>query len=119
MPFLYVPKSTKDLFESQKQFTVVEDTFDILEKSNVILEPISKLIQHYEIPEIIRLVHSLNKNPKVKQIFGWLTISNVLDQRITSYLEHMADLVVTLKDSQYLTVLTKKASGSVSRKVNY
>lgn len=109
IPYLYVPKLNT---------VEIEYDSDIKEKSNIILKPISKISQHYEIPEIIKLIHRIKKNRNVKQIFGWLTISNVLDDRITTYLEHMADLVVTLKDSQYLSVLTKKASGSISKKVS-
>lgn len=93
------------------------ELLDLPERSNVLLATASQLSLEYTIPDIIKLIHSLRQSTKCRQLHMWASVKNISDPKLIPFLEHMADVVVLLKDPKHLSVLTKKITGSVSRKV--
>lgn len=92
---------------------------ELTERSNVLLATASQLNLDYTIPDIVKLIHSLRQSTKCRQLFVWASIKNVSDPKLIPFLEHMADVVVLLKDAKHLSILTKKITGSVTRKVQH
>lgn len=50
-------------------------------------------------------------------MFGWLSVKNVQSEFQIPYLEYLANVVVTLKDSVNLSIVSRKSSGSVTKKL--
>lgn len=105
------------LTETKTNIDIHKELLDLPEKSNVILSTVSCIAVQHTISDLIKLVHSLKQCSKTKQLFAWATVKNISDRKIIPFLEHMADVIVTLEDRKHLTILTKKITGSVSRKV--
>lgn len=105
------------LSEEKLSIDVQKELQKLLEKSNVLLLPLSQLSQEYAIQDIVQLIHNTKKSSNAKQIFLWASTKNILDRKLVPFMEYLADIVVNFKNDKYLTVLTKKISGSVSRKV--
>lgn len=82
-----------------------------------VLLPVSELSQLYHASAIFQLLRALKRNPKIRQIFVWATFSSTSNEVLIPFLEHMANVVITLKDPVNLSVLTKKNGGSVVKKV--
>lgn len=89
------------------------------EKSNVILPPLAVITQQHKLVTVIQAIHTIRSNAKTKQMFVWATVKNIHDKKVIPFVEHMADVIVTLLDKKTLTILTKRSSGSVSKKVTY
>lgn len=87
------------------------------EKSSIVLRAISRLEKIYTVPEIIWLLNGIKRHPKTKQLFVWCSVSNILDKKLIPFIAYMADIVVTLKSENHLTVLAKRSSGSASSRV--
>lgn len=82
-----------------------------------VLLPVAELSHLYHASAIFQLIHAIKRNPKIRQIYVWATVLSISNDVLVPFLEHMANVVVTLKDVVNLSVLTKKSSGSVSKKV--
>lgn len=102
---------------SRSSIDVQKEVQSLKEKTNVLLPPLSRLTQEYPLPDIIQLVHNIRKCSNARQLFLWASVKNIADRKAIPFMEHMADIVVSLKNDKHLSVLTKKSSGSVSRKV--
>lgn len=87
------------------------------EKTNVILAPISKLELDNSITDIVNLVHYLKLNTKVKQIFIWCSTKNIRNVKLIPFLQYMANTEVFFRNESELQVLTKRNTGTVTRKV--
>lgn len=96
-------------------FPLIDDK--LLIDANIILQPISTLLQFYKPAALFHLIKDFKKNSKIKQIFGWLSAKNISDKFIIPYMEHMADTIITLQNVNNLSVITKKSSGTVIKKV--
>lgn len=88
------------------------------EKPNVILAPISKFELGNSIPQIIQLVHYFKQSPKIRQIFIWCSAKNIRDKKLIPFLLYLANIEVWLKNETDLQILTKRNTGSVTRKVS-
>lgn len=106
------PKSSTD------QVDLAQALCNLTEKSNIILPPLSILAQQNKLPSLIKSIHQIKTNSKTKQIFVWATVKNIHDKKVIPFVEYLADIVVTLRDEKTLTILTKKSSGSVTKKVS-
>lgn len=103
-------------------FTQAKTNIDIdreitTEKSNVILDVISKLECGLSVAEIIKLIRNIKRSSKTKQLFVWCSVKNVVDKKLIPFLTYMADVIVTFKNQHHLSVLIKRNTGSVSKKV--
>lgn len=87
------------------------------EKSTIILRAISRLELVYKIPDIIRLIHSIKRHSKTKQLFVWCSVTNIMDKKLIPFIAYMADIIVTLNSGNHLNVLTKRSTGSTSTRV--
>jgi hypothetical protein len=82
----------------------------------VILDPISKMNLEHNENSIARIIQNLKINKNVTQIFGWATRKNIHSRLLIPFLEHMSDVVVTLKSDKILSILTKRKFGSAKIK---
>lgn len=82
---------------------------------SVIFMPISQLALQYQAAAIFQMVHQLKR--QCKQVFIWANPRDLDDHIIIPFLEHMCTVLVTLIDSVNLSVVTKKSTGSVDKKV--
>lgn len=114
-PIFHSPEIPSDF--SATEIDINRELGKLTEKSNVLLAPISTLLQHHKIASIIKLIHSLKTSKRSKQVFTWATLKNIKDKTIVAFLEHMADVVVTISSKKTLAILIKKHSGSITRKV--
>ncbi|XP_031632919.1 uncharacterized protein LOC116346824 [Contarinia nasturtii] len=87
------------------------------EKSNIVLPPIAKLQLTNSIADIVQLVHYLKQCSKVKQIFIWCSTKNIKDEKVIPFLQYMANIEVFLNNASELQILTKRNTGSITRKV--
>lgn len=87
------------------------------EKSTIILRAISRLELVYKVPDIIRLIHSIKRHSKTKQLFVWCSVTNIMDKKLIPFIAYMADIIVTLNSGNHLNVLTKRSTGSTSTRV--
>lgn len=87
------------------------------EKSNFILPPLSILTQQDKLESVVKIIHQIKCSSKTKQLFVWATAKNIQDKKVIPFIEYLADIVVTLKDKKTLTILIKRNSGSVTKKV--
>lgn len=111
------PTTTSPPIHTRRVLDIKKELSELPDRSNVLLPTASQLNLDYTIPDIVKLVHSLRQSTKCRQLFVWASVKNVSDPKLIPFLEHMADIVVMLKDLKHLSVLTKKSTGSVSRKV--
>lgn len=87
------------------------------DKSVVILPPASRLFQQFFASDIFKMIQKLKNAPSVKQVFLWLSIPNFLEHdHLPEFVEHMADIVVRLQSKSELELLTRKSTGSVTKK---
>lgn len=63
------------------------------------------------------MIQKLKNAPSVKQVFLWLSIPNFPEHdHLPEFVEHMADVVVRLQSKSELELLTRKSTGSVTKK---
>lgn len=86
-------------------------------KVNIILPPMALLAQQHKLETIMTTLHKIKTSAKTKQLFVWATVKNIHDKKVVPFTEHLADVVVTLLDKKTLTILIRRSSGSVSKKV--
>lgn len=79
--------------------------------------PLAELCQTYGISEIFKLIHHHKTKQTVKQLFGWASVKNIEMEFPIPYFEYLANVVVTIKDSVNLSIISRKASGSVTKKL--
>lgn len=98
----------------------IQQELDRLEvKCNIVLPPLSWLIQQNKLSAVIRSIQRIKTSPKTKQLFVWATVKNIGDGKVVPFVEHLADIVVNIRDKKTLTILTKRSSGSVTKKVRF
>lgn len=117
-PIISYPKTT-DLPHIQSSYKndIDNEILAMSEKPNVLLAPVSKLALCNSVRDIIHLVHDLKQNSKIRQIFMWCSIKNIRDDALIPFLQYLADIEVVFKTESHLQILTKRNTGSVSRKV--
>lgn len=79
--------------------------------------PLAELYQTYKISDIFKLIHHHKSKQTIKQLFGWASVKNIDSEFPIPYFEHMANVVVTIKDSVNLSIISRKSSGSVTKKL--
>lgn len=79
--------------------------------------PLAELCQTYKCCEIFKLIHRHKSKQTVKQLFGWISVKNVPSEFHVPYLEYLANVVVTIKDSVNLSVVSRKPTGSVAKRL--
>lgn len=110
---------TKLLEEQNQNYKFYNDNEDILEKSYIIIGSLSKLELKYDeqhIYEIFRKIQELKSNENVLQLFGWISNKNVQNKVLVPFLEHMSNLIVTVHDSEHMTIVSKNKSGIIKSK---
>jgi hypothetical protein len=95
---------------------LINESCEFNQKTSVILTPISKLELTKSEQEIFTLIQSFKNSENVNQIFAWATVKNISSKFLIPFLDYMADVTVTIKSNQHLSVLTKKRSGNVKLK---
>lgn len=118
-PIIFYPKATHiPHIQSNYKTDIDNEISTTSEKPNVLLAPVSKLALCNSVPDIIKLVHYLKQSTKIRQIFMWCSTKNIQDDKIIPFLQYLADIEVVLKTDSHLQMLTKRNTGSVSRKVS-
>ncbi|KAJ6641856.1 hypothetical protein Bhyg_06801 [Pseudolycoriella hygida] len=79
--------------------------------------PLAEMCQTYNISEVFQLIHRHKTKQTIKQMFGWASVKNIEAEFLIPYLEYLANVVVTIKDSVNLSIVTRKSSGSVTKKL--
>lgn len=105
----------KLLSEQNVTYVNYNDSLEIINKSSVILQPISKM-NLYNQSSIASTIQTLKLNKNVPQVFGWATSKNIGNHLTIPFLEHMSNVVVTIKSPKVLSILTKRKFGSVKLK---
>lgn len=82
----------------------------------LLLPPLSKVILTNSIEEVIGSIKRAKENPKVQQVFQWVTLKNIQHPFVVQFVAHLADIILTFENEGHLNILTKKGGGSVSRK---
>lgn len=118
-PIVFYPKAQDvPLIDPCFKADIDNEVLSTTEKPNVILTTVAKLELSNSIPNIVNLVHYLKQSTKVKQVFIWCSTKNIRDNKLIPFLQYMANIEVTLKNESELQILTKRNTGSVTRKVN-
>lgn len=105
----------KLLSEQNVTYEKFNDSLEIINKSSVILQPISKMSLDNQ-SSISSTIQTLKLNKNVSQVFGWATSKNIGNHLTIPFLEHMSNVVVTIKSPKVLSILTKRKFGSVKLK---
>lgn len=95
----------------------IPNTFLQSQPDKNIYLPLAELCQTYKISEIFKLIHHHKSNQTVKQLFGWASVNNIESEFPIPYFEYLANVVVTIKDSINLSIVSRKAGGSVTKKL--
>lgn len=104
------------LSEQNVKFVKFVGNFDLPKSTAVILEPFSKIELNSDSATIYATVQQLKMNENVSQIFCWATSKNISDRLLIPFLEHISNVVVTIKSPKHLTILTKRNFGTVKFK---
>ncbi|XP_055316983.1 elongator complex protein 5 isoform X1 [Sitodiplosis mosellana] len=116
-PVIFYPKAIDiPIIESNFKANIESDILTTGEKANVILAPVSKLQLNNSITEIVNLVQHLKHHVKVKQIFIWCSTKNIRDDKLIPFLQYMSNIEVFLRDESELQILTKRNTGTITRK---
>ena len=113
---------TKLLEEQNQSYEFYNECEDILEKKCIIIGSLSKLELKYNehvYENIFRKIQELKSNENVLQLFAWISSKNVQNKILTPFLEHMSNLIVTINDGRYLTIVSKSKSSLVKSKEYY
>ncbi|XP_058054886.1 elongator complex protein 5 [Anopheles bellator] len=86
------------------------------ESSPFLVMLVSKLERRFELNLLFKFIAKCRKDPNVTHLFVWVVESKLQHSFALPYFEHMADTVVTFEDSQHLSLVVKKPSGSVTNK---
>jgi hypothetical protein len=106
----------KILSEQNVVFQYYENDSEINKHCSVILKPISKLELDNNENLIAKIIQKLKTNQNVTQIFGWASRKNINSRLLIPFLEHMSEIVITIKSDKILTILTKRKFGSAKLK---
>lgn len=118
-PIIFYPNAT-DIphIESGYKSNIDNEILTMTEKPNVVLAPVSKLALSNSVPDIINLIHYLKQCPKIKQIFIWCSVKNIRDDKLIPFLQYLANIEVVMRTDSDLQILTKRNTGTVTRKVS-
>lgn len=83
----------------------------------IIIQALSKQILKFKIEEIIQQIKLCQEDQKIKQLFLWITTKNIQHPFIVQFMEHLANTVVHFENSDSVSILNKKSSGSITKKV--
>ncbi|XP_052862331.1 uncharacterized protein LOC128269035 [Anopheles cruzii] len=86
------------------------------ESSPYLVMLVSKLERRFELNLLFKFIAKCRKDPNVTHLFVWVAESKLQHSFALPYFEHMADTVVTFEDTQHLSLVVKKPSGSVTNK---
>lgn len=118
-PIVCYPKASDiPLIEPNFKANIEQEIHATTEKPNVLLAPVSKLELANTVPDIVNLVHYLKQSAQVKQIFIWCSQKNIQDDKLIPFLRYMSNIVVSFKNETEASILTKRNTGSITRKVN-
>ncbi|KAG5670977.1 hypothetical protein PVAND_001204 [Polypedilum vanderplanki] len=104
------------LREANLLYEINDGSVTVLKQTNVILEAISRLELEYNEKDIFTNIQKLKLNENVSQIFAWISSNNVHSKILIPFLEHMSELIVTIKSNNQLSILSKSKSGNVKLK---
>lgn len=104
------------LSEQSVEFMNFDGNLNFSKPTVVILEPVSKMELNYDSAWIYATIQTLKLSENVSQIFCWLTSKNVNDRLLIPFLEHMSNVLVTIKSNKHLSVLLKRRFGTVKLK---
>lgn len=82
----------------------------------VVLPPLSKLEINHNEASIIDIIQSLKVDKNVSKILIWATSKNVESRLLIPFLEHMSDIVITVKSKDVLTILSRRKFGAIRLK---
>lgn len=94
----------------------LSDSHLVTNKAYLVLPPLSKLILSDAVEAIIDTIKQAKNNSNIQQLFIWVTLKNIQHHFIVPFVVHLADIVLTFDNERNLNILTKKSSGSVTRK---
>jgi hypothetical protein len=107
-------KIAEKLFQNQNlSYETFNNNFEFPPSTSVILPPISKLELVHDDTVIISTVQKLKISRNVSHVFCWITTKNLKSRLLKQFLEHMANVVVTIHSLKALNILTKRKFGSV------
>lgn len=118
-PVLHYPKTVDvPVIKSSFKLDIENELLSTTEKPNIVLASVAKLELSNSVTEIVNLVHHLKQNRQIKQIFIWCSRKNIRDDKLIPFLQYLANIEVVLKNESELHILTKRNTGSVTRKVS-
>lgn len=104
------------LAEQRGRDAVLQSVEQANEQHPFLFARVSKLSRRMSPAELFRFVNRCKNNGSVQYLFLWVSEKNIAQPFLAPYLEHMANLIVTLEDDKHLSILTKKSGGTVSNK---
>lgn len=106
----------KLLKEQNVHYELFDEHMNIATKQAVVLPPLSKLEVNHNESFIVDIIQSLKVNKSVSQIFLWATVKNVQHRLLIPFVEHISDVIITIKSSDVLSILTRRKFGSTKLK---
>lgn len=104
------------LSEQSVNFAKFDGSFEFSKPTTVLLEPISKMELISDSASIYTTIQMLKLNENVSQVFCWATSKNITDRLLIPFLEHLCNILVTIKSTKHLSILTKRKFGTVRLK---
>lgn len=104
------------LKEQNVLYELFDEHLSITSKKAVVLPPLSKLEVNHSESYVVDIIQSLKVNKNVSQIFVWATIKNVQLRLLVPFVEHISDVVITIKSKEVLSILTRRKFGSTKLK---
>lgn len=106
----------KLLKEQNIPFKSFDDNCDRSSSTAVVLPPLSKLEINHNEASIIDIIQSFKVDKNVSKILIWATSKNVESRLLIPFLEHMSDIVITVKSKDVLTILSRRKFGTIRLK---
>lgn len=106
------------VIKSNFKLDIENELLSTVEKSNVVLATVAKLELSNGVTEIVNLVHYFKQNRQIKQVFIWCSRKNIRDEKLIPFLQYLANIEVVLKNESEMHILTKRNTGTVTRKVS-
>lgn len=104
------------LKEQNVLYELFEENLNITSKQTVVFPSLSKLEVNHNESFVIDIIQGLKINKNVSQIFVWATVKNVQHRLLIPFVEHISDVIITIKSSDVLSTLTRRKFGSTKLK---
>lgn len=116
--WVHYPKTVDvPVIKSSFKLDIENELLSTVEKPNILIVPIAKLELSNSVTEIVNLVHYFKQNRQIKQVFIWCSRKNIRDEKLIPFLQYLANIEVVLKNESEMHILTKRNTGTVTRKV--